>query len=203
MPPTVSHSSSHAFLPAVARNWKALIQEPAQVASICPSLPALTERLARDPVVSDARLLVEVGPGNGETTRALLDHMKSSSQLLAIEKTAAFIEALYELDDPRLIVRQGNAIHLEEYLRQAGLERPDVIISGIPFSSLPADTARSLIASIHNALRPGGAFIAYQFRNEVVRFARPLFGEPQVEWIWLNLPPLRIFRWTKGGYNNA
>lgn len=197
MPSSVTNTESQPFLPAIARNWKAFIQEPTQVASICPSLRALTDRLASGSAVGNALRVVEVGPGNGETTRALLKHMNESSRLLAIEKTEAFIESLCQLNDPRLIVRQGNAVNLMDYLQELDFGNPDLIISGIPFSSLPPETARSLVGTFHNALRPGGGFFAYQLRNDVARFARPLFGEPQVEWIWKNLPPLRIYRWTK------
>lgn len=132
-----------------------------------------------------------------ETTQALLQQMSQSAQLLAIEKSEHLMGPLNTISDPRAIVINGDARFLRRYLTDAGLGAPDVIISGIPFSTMPNDVAEQVIDEIDRALPVGGTFIAYQLSKKVEELARPLFGEPVVEHVWLNLPPLRVSVWVK------
>jgi phosphatidylethanolamine/phosphatidyl-N-methylethanolamine N-methyltransferase len=184
--------------PRFLRVLKAYIQEPSQVASICPSSPVLNNRLADPQYFRQASTVVEIGPGNGETTQEILRQMPVDGKLLAIEKTDAFIGSLHELQDERLIIKHGDAIDLIDHLHGVCLGAPDVVVSGVPFSVLSPQRARQIIESIHHVLPVGGKFMAYQLRDHVARYADPKFGKPdKVEWVWRNLPPLRIYQWTK------
>ena len=74
----------------------------------------------------------------------------------------------------------------------------DVIISGIPFTTLPKGMDREIMKSIHEALKPGGIFLAYQFRDHVSKLAQPLFGEYTFKKVeFKNIPPMRIYTWQK------
>jgi len=180
------------------RVLKACLNDPGQVASICPSGSELNERLSSDSCFLNAYTVVEIGPGNGETTKEILARMPANATLLVIEKTAAFIPSLKAIDDPRLIVKHGDALDLVDYLVRGRIKNPDVVVSGVPFSSLQPSTARDLVDSVYNVLPENGKFVAYQVRNHVARYAKPFFGSPdKVQWVWLNLPPVRIYRWTK------
>lgn len=176
---------------------QAWVQQPRQVATVCPSSPAVTDCLANRECVRRARTVVDLGPGTGCTTSAILRSAAVDARILAIEKTASFIKPLRAITDPRLTVVQGDAIELEQLLQDEGASRADVIVSGIPFSAIPPRHAAAIMGAIHNSLEPGGVFIAYQVRRRVVRFARPYFGEPEIETVWLNLPPLQVFTWEK------
>jgi len=177
--------------------FRAWLKEPAQVSSLVPSSRALTEEIADRDCVRRARLVVDLGPGTGETTQALLQRMSPSAQLLAIEKSEHLMGPLHKISDPRAIVVNGDARFLRRCLSDAGLGAPDVIISGIPFSTMPQEVAEQVIDEIDHALPVGGTFIAYQVSKKVEKLARPLFGEPVVEHVWLNLPPLRVSSWVK------
>lgn len=177
--------------------WKAWIKRPTVVATICPSSPFLTDNLANRDCIREASTIVELGPGSGGTTVALLKQMRPDSRLLAIDKMPAFREALDEIVDPRFTSEIGDAADLLETLKDHALGRPDVIVSGIPFSALTPSVAKLIVQSVHEALRPGGTFIAYQLRSDIEEFARPLFGTASSELIAMNLPPLRVFTWQK------
>ncbi|WP_417732526.1 class I SAM-dependent methyltransferase [Rosistilla oblonga] len=179
---------------AVLQEW---IREPAQVASLVPSAPALTQRVAKQPGVSNATKIVDLGPGTGGTTEALLAAAAENCRVLALEKAAGFIEPLNEIVDGRLTVEHADVVGLERILLIHQMTSPDVIVSGIPFSSLDRRVATDIIKSVHRTLPKGGTFIAYQLRSDVARYASPLFGTPQTEIVWMNVPPLRIFTWTK------
>ena len=73
-----------------------------------------------------------------------------------------------------------------------------MIISGIPFTTLPKGMDREIMKSIHEALKPGGIFLAYQFRDHVSKLAQPLFGEYTFKKVeFKNIPPMRIYTWQK------
>ncbi|MBB3209241.1 phospholipid N-methyltransferase [Rhodopirellula rubra] len=179
---------------AVFLEW---IRKPSQVASLVPSSSALTRRIADRSCVREASKIVELGPGTGGTTEALLSSASPNCRVLAIEKAANFIGPLKAIGDPRLIVENDDVVGLGRLLLMHEMTSPDVIVSGIPFSCLSQQVAFDLIKSIHRNLADGGTFVAYQFRRDVAHFARPHFGEPNSKIVWFNFPPLRVFTWTK------
>ncbi len=185
------------FLSRTKSVLSAWIAEPNQVATVAPSSSALTQSIAQRACIREASLVVELGPGTGGTTQALLRQMRGDAQLLAIEKTRSFIEPLQAIDDARLQVECGDAVELSQHLQAHRLGTPDVIVSGIPFSSLPPRVADQLISSIYQNLRSGGVLLAYQLRSTVCRYADPAFGQADVDRVWWNLPPLKIYSWTR------
>jgi phosphatidylethanolamine/phosphatidyl-N-methylethanolamine N-methyltransferase len=174
---------------------EAFLRHPQSVGTMIPSSWLVERRLVEWGDVKSARLVVELGPGTGGTTRALLSAMRPDSTLLCIERHPGFAAALRDLDDPRLVVHLGSADGLIDALAAHGLGAADLVVSGVPFSTMPISTATRTMEGIHSALSSDGCFLAYQIRNTVAEVARPLFGAPDVTSVLLNVPPLRIFRW--------
>ena len=177
---------------------RGFLQRPSEVASVVPSSVFLEARVVQLSDVSEARCVVELGPGTGGTTRALLRALPADARLLAIDVNPGFCDRLRrELDDPRLVVHLGSAESLAEVVLHYGLPTPDAVVSGIPFSTLPDLLAQKIAESIHRALVPGGRMVAYQWRPHVARYLAPHFGPAFTTWVWRNVPPMRVFRWTK------
>ena len=178
---------------------RGFLRHPDQVGSVIPSSVWLEQRLVNATRVAEARVVVELGPGTGGTTRALLTAMHPAARLLAIELEPAFqAHLLCSIHDARLTAHLGSAEQIIQTLTAYRLPAPDVIVSGIPFSTMPAAVAERSAAAIAAALAPGGRFVAYQVRDHVVRYAKPHLGTPQQQWEWINIPPVRVFTWTKG-----
>lgn len=174
------------------------LRKPQQVGSVIPSSRFLERRLVAYSGARHARVVVELGPGTGGTTRALLRALPVDGKLLAIELEPRFAAILREIHDPRLIVHEGSAVQLTDVLRAHGLGAADVVISGIPFSTMDPGLGRAIAKAIHDALAKGGRFVAYQVRGKVHDVARPFFGRAQVDVELRNIPPMRVYRWTKG-----
>jgi len=172
--------------------------QPMSVASVVPSSPYLEQGVVRATDLSRARCVVELGPGTGGSTRALLRAMAPQARLLAIELNPQFCSRLRQrVQDPRLLVQEGSAADLGQHLERWGLPAPDAVVSGIPFSTLPTEVAHSIVSAIQVHLAPQGRFVAYQFRAHVAHYTRPVMGEPSFDWEWRNVPPMRVFRWVK------
>jgi phosphatidylethanolamine/phosphatidyl-N-methylethanolamine N-methyltransferase len=173
------------------------LKHPYQVASIIPSSRFLEQRISQQAAISSAHTVVELGAGTGGTTRAMLRDLPRDAKLLVVEINTRFCELLRRIDDKRLIVHHGNAQDLQNALVQHGLPAPDVIVSGIPFSTMGNGTGTQILKAVAAALAPGGRFVAYQVSKQVDELASPLLGSAQVEVELFNIPPMRIYRWDK------
>lgn len=177
---------------------RGFVRNPAQVGSVIPSSRWLEQRLVRQACIPQARLVVELGPGTGGTTAALLQAMSPAARLLAIELDPEFHQHLRStIADPRLVLEAGSAERIADYLHAHRLPAPDAVVSGIPFSTMPPAVSDRIAAAIAQALRPGGRFVAYQVRGHVAGFMSPYLGEPDKQWEMVNVPPVRVFTWEK------
>jgi phospholipid N-methyltransferase len=177
--------------------FQGFLTRPKQVGSIIPSSRFLERRIIRSAGVGQADLVLELGPGTGGTTRALLSAMKTDARLLAIEINERFVKLLQKSRDPRLIAHLGSAADIPAALARYDLPQPDVILSGIPFSTMSPALGTEILRSVHDALRPGGRFVAYQVRDRVENLGREVFGRANVQTELLNVPPMRVYRWDK------
>jgi phosphatidylethanolamine/phosphatidyl-N-methylethanolamine N-methyltransferase len=179
--------------------FRGFLSRPKEVGSIIPSSRFMERRLVRTADLANAKLAIELGPGTGGTTRALLRHMKPDARLLAIEINPDFVKLLGRtFDDPRLIVHHGSATEIPKILAEHGLDAPDVILSGIPFSTMEKSLGLAILQSVRASLRPNGRFVAYQFRDRVHSLGVDVFGEASVQTELRNMPPMRVYRWDVG-----
>lgn len=177
--------------------FTAFVTHPLQIGSIIPSSPSLLRRIVAAAGIDSAATIVELGPGNGGSTRAILRTAPPGAQLLSIEINPRLHALASGIDDQRLIAHLGDARSLREILAQYGLGAPEVVISGIPFSTMDAVSASRLIEEISALLAPGGRFVAYQVSTRVATLARPVMGAEQMEVELFNIPPMRVYRWVK------
>jgi phosphatidylethanolamine/phosphatidyl-N-methylethanolamine N-methyltransferase len=183
--------------------FRGFLRSPDKVGSIIPSSRFLERRILNMAGLENARCVVELGPGTGGTTRAILEAMQPDARLLTIELDSCFSTILEEIGDPRLVAHTGSAADLTSILARYGLPAPEVVISGIPFSTMPGEIGTSIIEAIRESLAPGGRFLAYQFRGHVGRLGTPILGKPEVELEILNVPPMRFYRWRKTQSGNG
>lgn len=177
---------------------RGFVRHPAQVGSVVPSSRWLEQRLVRQAGIRDARTVVELGPGTGGTTAAMLQAMPGTGRLLAIELDPDFHQHLEaSLADPRLLLELASAERIADLLAAHHLPAPDAIVSGIPFSTMPPEVSERIAAAVAQVLRPGGRFVAYQVRAHVAGFVTPYLGEPDKQWEMVNVPPVRVFTWVK------
>lgn len=174
------------------------VRHPREVGSVIPSSGWLERRLVRTAALAEARTVVELGPGTGGTTRAFLRAMRPDARLLAIELSDEFHRRLRDtVRDPRLIVEHGSAERIGELLALHQLAAADVVVSGIPFSTMPVEVGERIAAAVAAALAPGGRFVAYQVRAHVARRATPVLGPPTRQWELRNIPPMQVLTWTR------
>src|SRR3546814_20324354 len=75
-----------------------------------------------------------------------------------------------DIRDSRFIAVHGSATDVESIIAAHGFEHADYVLSGLPFSTLPAGVGPAIAAATHRVLRPGGAFLVYPFPSRARAF---------------------------------
>jgi len=182
---------------AVSPRWQFLrgfLKHPVMVGSIIPSSKVLIDRML-DPVDWEkTSLFVEYGPGVGTFTRPVLERMGADATLIAIDTNPDFVKYLKQsIDDPRLVAVTGSAADVESIIADRGFDHADFVLSGLPFSTLPPGVGQAIGEATANVIRPGGAFLVYQFSPKVLDFIKPYFEDIDRGFEWINVPPATLF----------
>lgn len=178
------------FARSAAIFLRGFIEHPAMVASVVPSSQATINAMLARVDWDRCKLFVEYGPGVGTFTTRILDCLPPDGRLLAIDTNPRFIDFLRKtIDDPRFEAVLGSAADVEQFVRASGHAHADYVISGLPFSSLPPETAQDIVAATYAVMRDGGAFMTYQFRPTARDLTQAQFERIDTGLALLNVPP--------------
>jgi len=192
------HKKNKIFVKESVFFLKNALLKPKQVGYIVPSSKALIKAITTQAQIEKSKCIVELGPGTGGTTKSILAQMRTDSRLIAVEINKDFFDFLNKtIKDTRMSLVHDGAQNLQQIIYDQGWDSTDVVISGIPFSTLPKSIANEIMHSIYNSIKPGGLFVAYQLRDRVGQLATPLFGQAKIQWEFKNFPPMRIYVWEK------
>lgn len=189
---------------SVSPHWQFLrgfLKHPVMVGSIIPSSRVLIEKMLGRVDWEKTKVFVEYGPGVGTFTRPILEKLSADATLVTIDTNPDFTRYLKEsIDDPRLVAVNGSAADVEKILEDRGLGKADYVLSGLPFSTLPPGVGDAIAKATSEVIRPGGAFLVYQFSPKVRDFIAPHFDRIDRGFEWINVPPAQLFwAWKKNG----
>jgi phospholipid N-methyltransferase len=188
--PTRSSRSEQLFL--FGRNF---LKHPRMLGSLIPSSRFLVSRLLGSLDWSRPRVVVEYGPGVGTMTREILRRMPAEARLVAIETNVDFVAYLRRtIRDGRLEVVHGSAANADRILDDLGLPAADYVISGIPYSTMPAALRDEILDTTHARLQPHGVMAVFQFNRAVLPHLRRVFRTVEEDFEPLNIMPARLFR---------
>lgn len=149
-----------------------------QTASFLPSSRFLVDAIVQGAALSRAQTVVELGPGTGTVTQALLEAMPATARLFAVEIDGPLLDATARrLPDPRLVPIHGSAADITELLAAAGHTGPvDAVVSCLGMSLLPAELRQAILTSSIAALAPDGVFVQYGYLHAKVAVYSPVRG---------------------------
>lgn len=174
--------------------FREFLRHPVMVGSIIPSSGKLIRHMLSRTDWENTRLFVEYGPGVGTFCQTILDHMGPEATYLAIDTNREFVTYLRDrIVDPRFVAVNGSAADVRQIIADNGHEQADYILSGLPFSTLPPGVGPRIAAETHAALRPGGAFLVYQFSPRVKDFLVPHFERIDHGFQPVNIPPAQLY----------
>ena len=173
---------------------KTFVTHPRQVGAVLPtSQRAVSDMLDMAPLPA-ATLVVELGSGTGSYTGAILDRLGPDARLIAFEIAPAMAEGLRrKLPDPRLQVVTGSA---EDLLTVLAGDRPEVIVSALPFTSLPQGLGTVILQRAARARAPGGTLLVLQYSPFIAGTLATLFRSVTRRISLLNVPPAFLYACT-------
>jgi phospholipid N-methyltransferase len=197
-PPRVSRSEQ---LLLFSRNF---IKHPKMLGSLIPSSRFLVNKVLGEVDWNRARVLLEYGPGVGTFTTEILRRMRPDAVLIVLETNGDFVRFLRgHVRDNRLHVVHGSAADADTVLARLDLRHADYVISGIPYTTMPAEAREAILRTTHAVLHPDGAFLVYQFTRSVLPYLQRVFGLVQQDFEPLNVMPARLFYCRHEGEQNG
>ena len=171
------------------RNWAG---NPLKTGAVAPSGPELSRLMAAYVEADRPGVILELGPGTGAVTQALLERGVPAHRLVLIEYSPDFCELLRRRF-PGATVLQGNAYALGEIIEKLGNPPIASVISGLPLFTRPLPERQALLSDAMQRMAPGAPFI--QFSYALVPAVQGLVGITwsTSRWVLANLPPARVW----------
>jgi phospholipid N-methyltransferase len=120
----------------------------------------------------------------------VLERLRRDGELIVIDTNPLFIDYLNRtIGDSRFHAVLGSAENVETIVRSLGHEQANYVLSGLPFSTLPDGVGPAIAAATHRVIRPGGAFLTYQFSTTARDLTARHFAQVDTGFTWLNIPP--------------
>jgi phosphatidylethanolamine/phosphatidyl-N-methylethanolamine N-methyltransferase len=172
------------------RSW---IEKPISTGAVMPSGKALARTMASYVDPQSSGPVIELGPGTGPVTEALVEHGIDPARLVLVEFNPTFCRLL-RTRYPAATVVQGDAYRLRRLLETYVREPAAAVVSGLPLVTKPLRTRLRLIADAVSLLAPAAPFIqfTYAMLPPIPKALSGITAEAS-ELIWLNLPPARVW----------
>jgi phosphatidylethanolamine/phosphatidyl-N-methylethanolamine N-methyltransferase len=178
------------------RTWAS---RPLTTGAVTSSGRALARAMAAgiDPAWPGA--IVELGPGTGAVTAALLERGVSPERLIAIEYNADFATRL-STRFPGVHVVRGDAYALGQTLTTAGISEVAAVVSSLPLLTRPPEQRRALVAEVMDLIPAGRPLVQFSYAfSPPVPAETGLWTVDASDWIWINLPPARVWSYRRPG----
>jgi phospholipid N-methyltransferase len=181
------------------------LRNPRTVGALSASSRALAYDIVNSLDLSGPVRVVELGPGTGALTGAIVEKIGPDARFFAVDIEPAFVRQIRQRW-PDIECVCASAEHLESLVRARDLLPVDHIISGLPFASLPPPMTSRILDGIAKSLRPGGTFTTFQYVHAyplpaAVAFRRQMTAHlhafPSRSLVVKNVPPAWVLTWRK------
>jgi phosphatidylethanolamine/phosphatidyl-N-methylethanolamine N-methyltransferase len=170
------------------------LANPLRTGSVVPSSRKLAAAMARWLPSDPESYILELGPGTGAVTQALLERGLREEKLVAIEHNPKMARLLRE-KFPRAHIITGDAWKLDELLRgrHEPIESVGAVFSSLPLLNFPPEQAEALAQKIRSVLQPQGNWVQYSYHlGKKLARSSSCFRVHASKIVWLNLPPARV-----------
>ncbi len=170
--------------------------------AISPSSQQLAHTITDLAEIPGNKVIVEYGPGTAVFTEEILRKKDPDALFFAMEVNERFVEATRQRC-PGVTVHHDGAQNTIKYLREAGHEKCDLIISGLPWTRFDDALQNEILDATYDILKPGGRFLTFGYTISPLmptgraffyhklpgKFGKVRRSSP----IWKNFPPCRVY----------
>jgi phosphatidylethanolamine/phosphatidyl-N-methylethanolamine N-methyltransferase len=175
------------------RFLRGLIERPKNVGAIAPSSPALARAIAAQVDPKADGPVLELGPGTGVITEALIARGIAPKRITAVEYDPDFAE-MVRGRFPDVNVIEGDAFELVHTLHRDDGDAPfAAVVSGLPLLNFPPHKRAALIDGALSRLKPGAPFVQFSYGLNSPAVPPKDFTVTRAALVWKNLPPARVW----------
>ncbi len=173
------------------------LRNPTHVGAIAPSGLILGRLMARD-LGPHSKLVVEIGPGTGSLTRAIIEAGVPQENLVLVELNEAFCNTLAKRY-PRANIIHGGAQELGKH----GIKGAETVVSGLPFLNFPSGLQHEILAAVFESLEPGRELVQFTYGRKPP-ISPQVMQNLELTWhlrgrVWANFPPASVYEFRRGG----
>lgn len=176
-----------------ARFLKSWLERPLVTGAVTPSGRALARTMATYVDPDAAGPVIELGPGTGPVTEALIERGVSADRLVLVEFNSEFC-ALLRRRFPRATIVRGDAYDIGRTVGEFLDEPAAATLSSLPLFTKPLEQRLALLRTAQALMRTGAPFI--QFTYAIVPPIPPeaaACDATRSSRVWLNVPPARVW----------
>jgi len=174
--------------------FKHFLKNPKEVGAIVPSSSFLTEEIIKNIDFKNTKTIIELGPGLGVFTKAILKNARKDAHVYCIEVNKTFCVALKkEVIDERLNVINRRAENLSIILQEHKIKKVQCIVSGIPFLNLSTRQRKTILNQVKNSIDKQGIFILFQYTRDLAELLSYYFKNVERTIVPLNIPPAFVY----------
>jgi phosphatidylethanolamine/phosphatidyl-N-methylethanolamine N-methyltransferase len=177
------------------RSW---LEKPLSIGAVSPSGRVLARTMARYVNPELPGPVIELGPGTGPVTEALVERGVHPTRLLLVEFNPVFCRLL-RTRYPEATVVQGDAYRLKPLLENLVRQPAAAVVSGLPLLTKPVKTRLRLVHDAFALMHPDAAFVQFTYSMTAPPIPRGLarVDVEASERIWMNLPPARVWAYRR------
>jgi phospholipid N-methyltransferase len=151
------------------------------------SSKALVNKMLSYTDIEHAKLIVELGGGDGSITLGIIERLSSEGQLLVFEINESFCNSMRkQFTQPNIKIICDSAENMDKYL---GGRKADYIVSSLPFIILPKDVTDEILTKSRDSLAPKGKMVIMTYSFHLKKLFRRFFSHLEVKFTFRNLPP--------------
>lgn len=181
----------------VIRFLRSFVTAPLRTGAQWPSGKALSRAMAEPVDLSVPGPVIELGPGTGVVTEALLARGVPPERLVMIEFSPQFAKLLRERY-PNVRLVHGDAYALAEHVRKLGLAPPAAVVSSLPLLTQPPARRLELLRSALRIMNPDGVFVQFTyFRDSPIPVEGTGIDTSVSQRIWLNIWPALVYSYRR------
>ncbi len=177
------------------RFFRSFLAHPRQVGAVLPTSRWAVRDMLDMADLPGARTVAEIGAGTGAYTGEILARLNPEARFLAFEIDPDLADVLSSsFEDRRLRTINDSAENIEEYLNG---DRVDVIVSAVPFTSLPRDAKESVFGAVAQAMAPEGVMVQIQYSTVLQEDLTRRFASVRRRLSPINVPPAFLYACRK------
>ncbi|TAK46740.1 MAG: methyltransferase domain-containing protein [Xanthobacteraceae bacterium] len=196
--PVRAHTKKPLRLDDEVRFLRFWIEKPLHMGAVMPSGRVLARTMAQYIDPKGTGPVIELGPGTGPITAALVERGIDPGRLVLLEYNPSFCALLRERY-PRATVVQGDAYAMRQALWHALAQPAAAVVSGLPLVTKPMRTRLKLIREAFTMMAPGAPFVQFTYSvAPPIPKSLPGVSTEASERIWMNIPPARVWVYRRG-----